>query len=143
MLKQFNLLSKTGQDIGTVEIDTLQILFGDETDWSVKNPSWNPSRRLIAFELQSQLEQGSSIAYCDLDGNKFGIAPGTPGTFYNRWPRWGPNGQILFIRSGLDDFWSEKGTLMSFDIDNNQLRVFLSPSMIEGAQGITFFDYVE
>lgn len=138
----FDLLNLSGQEIGTIEIDSLSVMFGDEPGGAVTIPSWNPIRRLLTFELWFRNQEGILIAICDKEGENFRIISNHGGTYLDTRPRWGPNGIIIFERAVPSNDWTTTATLMSFDIDTNKLSVYLASQSIAGAKGIQHFDTV-
>ena len=138
----FVFLDESGQKIGNIEIDSLNALFADsEAIGGAYRPSWNPVRRLLAFEVRDFVQRTQRIAVADLSNQFFRFVPDQPDVYMYARPRWGPNGELIFERTVHDDHHFQEGSLLIYDVDNGSLSVFISPQMIAGAEGIRFFDY--
>lgn len=137
----FRLLDLSGTEIGEVPLDTLSGYIPAAIDGRAFNASWNPVRRVLAYEIFRADRPGSVIAISELNGQNFKIVSDHSGISRNVRPRWGPNGILIFERTIFSDSFFEMASLMAFDVDTGKTSVYLAPNMIPGALGITYFDY--
>lgn len=133
------LIDVDGNTIGVVPTESLTDSLSSPRG-GLFLPAWNAKRRVLAFEVWERPSSKVGIGIADLNGNGFFVSRPSD-QFFDRRPRWGPNGVLVFHRSNRSDFDATEGLLMVFDLETGRLSELLTPHEIPGALGVSHFDW--
>ncbi len=115
------------------------LVVDDKIYQGAMNLRYNPSSELIVFTQRDSILSGFGIAVTDLEGS-----------FINRYttgynddnPCWGPDDNtVLFDRAELSDKPRKYTSIMKLDLTSGNVTEFISPAMLNDAEGVSNLDY--
>ena len=133
-------LSTQGDVLATLVVAELEATQGT-TGGGLLDFEWNPARKLFAFEVWESSFSRNGIAVCDRDGHNVQWVVRPDNQYQYRWPEWGPNGQLLFLRLPKSDVDGLEGQVYLFSMDDGTTRQYLTASDIPNGKGISRIDW--